>query len=264
MLLAVILQGRALERAHCGVRPEVTVEHIERPRVEEPEMSVLTQDDIADLWRAYDELIAAASDEDRPWWKLAKTITFVGLGTGFRRGELFALRWRDIDFDRSLLHVREALVLGEFTTPKSRTSRRTIEVGPQTRALLAEHRRASSYDTADDLVFCHPEKGTPADPSKLARVYLRPALAHAGITKPFRPFHDLRHTALTHEAAAGNPQAYIQLRAGRSQGSITERYIHAAQVLFPGAAARGEAQIFGAAEDPKESPVGGPGARVVA
>jgi hypothetical protein len=39
--------------------------------------------------------------------------------------------------------------------------------------------------------------------------------------------------ALTHEAAAGNPQAYIQMRAGHSQGAITERYIHAAQVHSP-------------------------------
>jgi hypothetical protein len=41
-------------------------------------------------------------------------------------------------------------------------------------------------------------------------------------------------------------QAYVQLKAGHSQGSITERYIHAAQVLFPGAAARGEELMFGA------------------
>jgi len=33
--------------------------------------------------------------------------------------------------------------------------------------------------------------------------------------------------------------AYIQHRAGHSQSAITERYIHAAQVMFPGAAARG-------------------------
>ena len=75
--------------------------------------------------------------------------------------------------------------------------------------------------------------------------YLKPALKRAGITKPFRPFHDLRHTALTHEAAAGNPMAYVQLKAGHSQSQITERYIHAAQVLFPGAAARGEERMFG-------------------
>jgi len=70
-----------------------------------------------------------------------------------------------------------------------------------------------------------------------------PALKRAGIEKPFRPFHDLRHTALTHEAAAGNPMSYIQLKAGHSQSQVTERYIHAAQVLFPGAVAKGEERM---------------------
>ena len=37
----------------------------------------------------------------------------------------------------------------------------------------------------------------------------------------------------------------MQLKAGHSQGSITERYIHVAQVLFPGAASRGEERMFG-------------------
>jgi integrase len=103
-------------------------------------------------------------------------------------------------------------------------------------------------------VFCHPTKGTPLDPSKLSRAYMRPALKKAGIVKPFRCWHDLRHTALTHEAAAGNPHAYVQMKAGHSQGSITDRYIHAAQVLFPGAAERGEARMFGAREEPSETP----------
>jgi hypothetical protein len=70
-------------------------------------------------------------------------------------------------------------------------------------------------------------------------------LKAAGITKPFRPWHDLRHTALTHEAAAGNPHAYVQTKAGHSQSTITDRYIHAAQVLFPGAAEKAEARMFG-------------------
>jgi integrase len=76
---------------------------------------------------------------------------------------------------------------------------------------------------------------------------MRPALRRAAIVKPFRPWHDLRQTALTHEAAAGNPQVYVQMKAGHSQGSITERYIHAAQVLFPGAAEKGEGRMFGTA-----------------
>ncbi len=45
----------------------------------------------------------------------------------------------------------------------------------------------------------------------------------------------------------GNPQAYVQLKAGHTQGSNTERYIHAAQVVFPGAAEKAEARMLGAA-----------------
>jgi hypothetical protein len=52
-------------------------------------------------------------------------------------------------------------------------------------------------------------------------------------------------TALTHEAAAGNPLTYIQMKAGHSQVAITERYIHAAQVQSTGMAARAEARMFG-------------------
>jgi len=74
-----------------------------------------------------------------------------------------------------------------------------------------------------------------------------------GDHKAFRAWHDLRHTALTHEAAAGNPAVYVQMKAGHSQGSITERYVHAAQVLFPGAAARGEERMFGAPVHVEES-----------
>jgi len=219
---------------------------VERPRVETPEMQVLTEAEIRRLRVAFDELEAEACEQERAWWRLARTIVLVGLGTALRRGELLALRWRDVGLLDGLLLVRQAYVRGRFTTPKSRSSRRTIEVGPRTLALLESHWRTSAFQGDDELVFCHPERGTPVDPSKLARAYLRPALERAGVDKPFRPFHDLRHTSLTHEAAAGNPQAYVQLKAGHSQGAITERYIHAAQVLFPGAAAKGEERMFGA------------------
>jgi integrase len=220
------------------------VTEAERPRVHQAEMHVLTETEIARLWTAYGELEAEAHEDEKAWWRLARTLIFVALATALRRGELLALRWRDVQLLDGVLYVREALVKGRFTTPKSGASRRLLELGPKTRDLLAAHWQETAFQGDEELVFSHPEKGTPLDPSKLARVYLRPALHHAGITKPFRPFHDLRHTALTHEAAAGNPMAYVQLKAGHSQSQITERYIHAAQVLFPGAAARGEARLF--------------------
>jgi integrase len=104
--------------------------------------------------------------------------------------------------------------------------------------------QATRYRQDDNLLFCHRELGSPLDPSKLSRAFLRPALKKAGITKPFRAWHDLRHTALTHDAAAGNPQAYVQMKAGHSQAAITERYVHAAAVLFPGAADKTESRLF--------------------
>jgi integrase len=219
----------------------------ERPRLEQPELNVLSEVEIAKLWSAYGELEAEATPAEQVWWRLARTVSFVALGTAMRRGELLALRWRDVQLLEGQLSVRQALVRGRFTTPKSRAGRRLLELGPRTLELLAEQWGQSAYQGNEELVFCHPLKGTPLDPARLARCYLRPALRRAGITKPFRPFHDLRHTALTHEAAAGNPMAYVQLKAGHSQSAITERYIHAAQVLFPGAAAKAESRMFGSA-----------------
>jgi integrase len=242
LLLSVMLR-RAVVWRLIRTNPVVS---IDRPSLVEPEMSVLTETEIARLANAYDELIAEASEPERQWWTLAKAIVLAALGTAMRRGELLGLRWRSVNLLEAKIEIRETFVRGHFTTPKSRASRRVVELGPRTLAVLEEQWQRSAYRADDDLVFGHPTKGTPIDTSKLTKRYLKPALARAGIEKPFRPFHDLRHTSLTHAAAAGNPQIYVQARAGHSQGSITERYLHAAQVLFPGAAERSEARMFGA------------------
>jgi len=222
------------------------VHQIERPRLHQPEPNILDTQEIAALHRAYTQLQArAATREEREWWRIAHTLTFTCLGTGLRRGELLALTWADTHLLDQHLTVRQALVKGRLTTPKSRAGHRTIQLGPHTTQLLSDHYAASQYTADSDYVFHHPHKGTPLDPARLTRNYLRPALRAAGITKPLRPFHDLRHTALTHDAAAGNPLTYIQQKAGHSQITITQRYIHAAQTTYPGAAARAEARMYG-------------------
>jgi len=246
LLLLNVMLRRAVVWRLIRANP---VASIDRPSVVQPEMSVLTEAEIARLTTAYDELTSEAADADKPWWTLAKAIVLTALGTAMRRGELVGLRWRSVNLLEAKIEVREAYVRGRFTTPKSKASRRVVELGPRTLAVLEEQWQRSVYRPDDDLVFGHPTKGTPVDTSKLAKRYLKPALARAGVEKPFRPFHDLRHTSLTHAAAAGNPQIYVQARAGHSQGSITERYMHAAQILFPGAAERSEARMFGERTD---------------
>jgi integrase len=222
------------------------VDEAEMPRVDVPEITILTEAEIAALLTTYRRLEQNA-DGDAEWWRLARYVVEFALGTAMRRGEILGLRWGDIELLERRLHVRQTIVRGKLVTPKSRSSRRTMELGPRTAKVLDEVWQASCYRSDDSFVFGHPALGTPIDPTKLSREYMRPALKAAGITKPFRPWHDLRHTALTHEAAAGNPHAYVQAKAGHSQSTITDRYIHAAQVLFPGAAEKAEARMFGGA-----------------
>ena len=116
-------------------------------------------------------------------------------------------------------------------------------------AALNEHWMASRYRGDGDLVFGHPALGTPIDPGKLTR-YVKRAFGRAGIEKPFRPWHGLRHTSLTFDAAA-NGKEHTQTRAGHAQASMTEKYVHmaaliegAADTVFPEAAARSERLVF--------------------
>ena len=139
------------------------VSDCDRPRLHQPDLNILTETEIAQLQRTYKQLIETSDAGERAWWQLAHTITFVALGTALRRGELLALRWHDIQLLDKRLTVRQALVKGRFTTPKSQKSKRTIDLGPRTSELLAQHWQQTAFKGDDELVFCHPQKGTPLD-----------------------------------------------------------------------------------------------------
>ncbi len=121
------------------------VDDVERPRCEPPDMQVLSEAEIARLWSAYGELEREASEEERSWWQLARAITFVRLGTAMRRGELLGLRWSDVRMLDAVVQVREAFVDGHFTTPKSRSSRRLIELGPRTLELFGQRWQETAF-----------------------------------------------------------------------------------------------------------------------
>jgi integrase len=99
----------------------------------------------------------------------------------------------------------------------------------------------------ESIVFCHEALGTSLDPSKLYG-YARAAKKAAGIDKPFRVWHGLRHTVLTETAAAGVPAMFVQAKAGHAQGSTTERYLHTNRTAYPHAAELAKARLFGATE----------------
>jgi integrase len=80
-------------------------------------------------------------------------------------------------------------------------------------------------------VFCHPERGTiyRAETFKAA---LTEALKAAGVGKSPCPFHDLRHTAITNDAAAGSSPIAVMTKAGHANMTTTKSYLHLAGVVF--------------------------------
>ena len=121
---------------------------------------------------------AAASEQDRA---LFLTAAF----TGLRRGELLALRWRDVDFGGSLIRVRASFAAGALTSPKSGKVR-SVPMAPDVAVALAALGQRRDFVGDDDLVFCG-DAGDYLDGSALRRRY-GSALARAGL-RPLR-FHE--------------------------------------------------------------------------
>ncbi len=79
----------------------------------------------------------------------------VGLAvvTGLRRGELFALRWKDLDESRQTLTVREAVYDGTFSTPKTAAGVRRVPLSALALDLIGQWKRHALSTDSDALVF---------------------------------------------------------------------------------------------------------------
>jgi integrase len=165
------------------------------------------------------EEIEARAREDVQDAELVRTAAYAGL----RRGELVALRWRDVDFAGRKIIVRRAL--SGDTELRSTKSRRAREVPLPDQAASALDRlsRRDEFTGADDYVFAN-RLGRRLDPSALRRRFER-ARDAAGL-EPLR-FHDLRHTYGSLLVAGGIDLASVKAAMGHSRITTTERYLHA-------------------------------------
>jgi integrase len=156
---------------------------------------------------------AAASEQDGA---LYLTAAF----TGLRRGELLALRWRDVDFTGSVLRVRASYAAGAVTSPKSGKVR-SVPLAPEVAQALARLADRELFISEDDLVFVG-EAGGFLDGSALRRRYTA-ALKRAAL-RPLR-FHDLRHTFGTRMIAKADIRR-VQEWMGHADIQTTMRYLH--------------------------------------
>ena len=190
---------------HQGVRWEWVRENVadkaKPPRVSQRRVK-------APSVEAVRSVIEAAEDRDP---RLAPLLMLAAL-TGLRRGELCALRWTDVDFERGELDVSRSIVVipGGVAEKGTKTDRfRMVALDEVGVALLTRHRahvdtwasQAEATVPNDAYIFSHALDGSkPFRPDNVTGFFtrVRDALGLHGVR-----LHDLRHFTATQLIGAG-------------------------------------------------------------
>jgi integrase len=189
------------------------------PRVPLRELKPPSPDDVVRLFR-----LAQESDPD------LATFVMLAASSGARRGELIALRWKDIDLDRGTLSIERGVVIVNSQLieqgTKTHQSRR-ITLDETTRANLSHHRSrmeeaarsAATSINADSFVFSETLDGSaPWRPDSTSRAF-RALGQRAGVSQV--RLHDLRHYVATRLLTAGVDVRTVAGRLGHRNPSTT-------------------------------------------
>jgi integrase len=161
----------------------------------------------------------------------------VALYGGLRLGELQAVTWDTIDFDKRTLRVRRSYRDGRgLSEVKTDHSNRTIDLSAPMINVLRARRKAQMADQAEagrlgmpwgnveGFAFTN-EFGLITDRNVIRREF------HAALRKAHLPtirFHDLRHSSATLQLAAGVQPTVVSANLGHARVSITlDLYSHA-------------------------------------
>jgi integrase len=163
-------------------------------------------------------LLANVSERHRP-------LIMTALLTGMRMSELRGLKWSAIDFDRSIITVRErADRYCDMGSTKSSTSRREIPMGPSLKAVLQNWKPACPNGNFD-LVFPNGVGNVETHSNIYNRIF-KPLMLKCGIVDgkgaPRFSLHAMRHAAASLFIKQGWPPKKIQTMLGHS--SITMTY----------------------------------------
>jgi len=206
---ALVLMHGVFKRARkLHGLPRNPVAEVEKPPVERSgDIEVFSPEEVMALVRA------AASQQDA-------AIYITAAFTGLRRGELLALRWRDVDFSGQVVRVRASYSDGALTTPKSGKVR-SVPMAPDVAEALARLGQRPNWTGDDDLVFIG-QSGSFLDGRALRRRY-DAALQRASLRK--LRFHDLRHTFGTRMIGKADIRR-VQEWMGHADIETTMKYLH--------------------------------------
>ena len=145
----------------------------------------------------------------------------LALRLGLRRGEIFGLRWSDVDLAAPQLTIARSYRL----KPKSNKPRQ-LPLPPELAALLREWRERCP--TTDERLICPMLYGGRWGMSSSRATHGLARLLRTAGCKPLeRGFHALRHSFATHFVRSGGSLLALQRMLGHSDISTSMIYAHA-------------------------------------
>jgi integrase len=114
--------------------------------------------------------------------------------TGLRRGELFELRWGDLDFETDVADVKRSIFRNVVGNTKTVASRKPVPLHSVVLDELERWRAETLYRGDSDYIFASVQKNgaQPLQPDTLFRRHIRPALEKLGVNKRIT-WHSFRH-----------------------------------------------------------------------
>jgi integrase len=131
-----------------------------------------------------------------------------------------------VNLAEGTIRISESVFHGQVQLPKSERSIRTIPIGPQTRALLEEHRQRFAIKLCEEDLLFPNQLGGPRRESNLLERVLRPAAKAAGLERV--TWHQLRHIHASVLHDIGVPAKIAQKQLGHATVETTLNfYTHA-------------------------------------
>jgi len=182
---------------------------------------------------------------------LSRTMVGLALLSGLRRGELFALRWKDLDARARCLTVREAVYEGTFGTPKTEAGSRRIPLSDTAWLLLEEWKLHATHGDAEDLLFAT-WSGKPISPNNVLRRWVFPACE--GLTLPRATWLTFRRTYSSWAHDKGVPGKIVAQLMGHANVDTTLNvYTQVLDASVRGAVAKVGDELFTIVHNPAGS-----------